>query len=144
MSTAPEEYRDPQDNNDKADAGGATVSENLRRAVEHAKEQVTVFGTDQCTGRILAALTDENVQNHFIKHVLSNEAFSRAYCLGNFIPEEDRIIFEFICVPPKICLFPTKFLVRMNIITEKVIEVIDPAPSLVPVSEQLPGAMFRL
>jgi hypothetical protein len=28
--------------------------------------------------------------------------------------------------------------------TETVIEVIDPAPALVPVSEQLPGAMFRL
>ncbi|BBB96559.1 hypothetical protein BE61_19900 [Bradyrhizobium elkanii USDA 61] len=102
------------------------------------------MGPDQCTARLLAALANQSVQEHFIKHILNGEGFSRGYCLGSFIPEEDRIVFEFICMPPKICLFPMKFLVRMNIITQAVIEVIDPAPTWVPVHEQLPGAMFRL
>jgi hypothetical protein len=144
MSTAADERGGPQNLTDKSDVDKASAAENFRWAVEQAKQQVAASGGDQCTGRILASLIDDNVQKHFIKHVLGNEAFSRAYCLGSFIPEEDRIIFEFICTPPKICLFPMRFLVRMNIITEKVIEVIDPAPVLLPVSEQLPGVMFRL
>lgn len=120
------------------------IANNLRGAIEFARERMVVTGFDPCSGRILAALADPQVQDHVVKHMLAGEAFSRAYCLGSFIPEEDRLIFEFVCLPPKICLFPIRFLVRFNIITDKVVEVIDPAPALIPVSEQLPGAMFRL
>jgi hypothetical protein len=140
----PEEFRDGRRDAEWGAASQDDVLGNLRNAVERVREQSVATGMDPCSARILAALADENVQTHFVNHVLSNEAFSRAYCLGNFIPEEDRLIFEFICLPPKICLFPFKFLVRLNVMTETVIEVIDPAPALIPVSEQLPGAMFRL
>lgn len=125
-------------------AASAQISENLRGAVAYATERMSAFGFDPCSGRLLSALADERVQAHFVKHIFANEAFSRAYCLGSYILEEDRLIFEFNCLPPKICLLPFRFLVRFNIIADKVVEVIDPAPALVPVSEQLPGAMFRL
>uniref|UniRef100_Q07VJ8 Uncharacterized protein n=1 Tax=Rhodopseudomonas palustris (strain BisA53) TaxID=316055 RepID=Q07VJ8_RHOP5 len=144
MQDAPEENREAWTGTERGAATEGDILENLRRAVEHAREQTVATGTDPCSSRLFAALADDRVQHHFVKHILSNEAFSRAYCLGNFIPEEDRLIFEFVCLPPKICLFPFKFLVRINVITEKVIDVIDPAPALLPVSEQVPGAMFRL
>ena len=144
MQDAPEEYRDAGNDPERGAATHNVILGNLRGAIERAREQSIATGMDPCTARIIASLADENVQQHFVKHILANEAFSRAFCLGSFIPEEDRLIFEFICLPPKICLFPVKFLVRINVITEKVIEVIDPAPALLPVSEQLPGAMFRL
>jgi hypothetical protein len=144
MQDAPEQHRDVLDTPERGVATQADIFQNLRQATERAREQAVATGLDPCNARILAALADDNVQQHFVKHILANEAFSRAYCLGSFIPEEDRLIFEFICLPPRICLFPFKFLVRINVMTETVIEVIDPAPALLPVSEQLPGAMFRL
>ncbi|MDX1421903.1 MAG: hypothetical protein R3322_02120 [Kiloniellales bacterium] len=130
--------------NDKTGANEKSALEDLREAVEQLKDHVSSSGGDACFGRVIAALSDEDVQKHFVQHVLDHEAFSRAFCLGSFIPEEDRIVFEFTCVPPKICLLPMRFLVRINLITEQVVEIIDPSPVLVPVSEQLPGAMFRL
>jgi hypothetical protein len=126
----------------KTQEEGAIIAE-LKKAVDELKERLGFMGGDECVGRVLTALLNEEVQRHFGSRVLKGEIFFNAVCLGNFVPEEDRILFEFRCTPPRICLVPKRFLVRLNIVDSRVIEVIDPAPALVPVSEQLPGAMFR-
>ena len=143
MQDAPEEVREVRSDAERGAASQSDLLGNLRHAVESAREQFIATGMDPSSARILAALADETVQAHFVKHVLSNEGFSRAYCLGSFIPEEDRLIFELLGLPPKMPAASVQ-LCLLNVITGKVVEVIVPAPALLPVSEQWPGAMFRL
>ena len=122
-----------------------SVIEILNKAVSDAEQLIIDGFADPCLGHVVTALKDEKVQEHFVKHVSDSEIFRTAYCLGGIsIPEQSRIIFEFGCVMPKICLLPQRFLVTINVITGKVEDIEDPAPPVVPVGEQAPGLMYRL
>ena len=125
----------------KADA----LKKSLSECIAQGEAALSERPDDPCLACVLIALKDTDVQDHFVKHLLNNEAFTRAYCLGGVsIPEVQRVVFEFTCVLPKICLFPMRFMVTVNVITGKVEEIADPAPTFVPVSEQMPGVAFQL
>jgi len=133
-----------QQNDQAEDEQDTTLLQDLNNAIKE-QEQLADSGREPCVAHILLALKNQDVQKHFVEHIQSNEAFRIAYCIGGFgVSEESRIIFEFLCVPPKICLWAPRFLVLLNVFTGKVMGIIDPAPKLIPVSEQAPGIMFRL
>lgn len=125
-------------------AGRDKLQDAVARAVQDLEARLAATGGDPCLNAVYLALQDASVQAAFVKHAGDQEVFRNALCLGSFIPEEERIVFEFLCLPPKICLFPQRFLVRLNVVAGTVAEVVDPAPDLVPVNEQQPDTMYRL
>lgn len=129
----------------KPQPSNSSVAELLEKAIESADRLLEMGSVSPCLKETLLALKDKKVQEHFIRHVSDSESFRTAYCLGGAsIPEQSRIIFEFNCVMPKVCLVAPRFMVTLNVITGKVEQVDDPAPPVVPIGEQAPGLMYRL
>lgn len=129
----------------KAQSPSPSVAESLTKAIQNAEELLVRGSVDPCLSNVVTALKDKQVQEHFIKHISDSEVFRTAYCLnGISIPEQSRIIFEFSCVMPKICLVSPRFSVNLNVITGKVEQIEDPVPPVIPVGEQAPGLMYRL
>jgi hypothetical protein len=101
----------------------------LVHAIKDYSESVTRFGGTLCDTYLLIALSDEVVQKHFINHA-KNEFFAGARCLPGPRPvDQAHILFAFRVLPPAIRLLPVFFLVTINTLTGKVVEVIDPHPS---------------
>lgn len=76
---------------------------------------------------ILMALRDPGVVQHMIHHALEGQMFAGGRLLGGIgIPEEVRLLFSFVYLPPKISFAPSYFLVRLNVITGAVDGIVDP------------------
>ena len=110
-----------------ADANTVEHINAVKRALDELTTRVTMYGGTPCDQRVIAALSDPSVQQHFADHVASMEMFTGAYCPPwPTIPEEAFVLFEFRALPPKISICPIYFLVVLNTITGQVVRVLDP------------------
>lgn len=126
------------ESNESESATDPEVASGLAAAVEAYEEALSKHGGSPCDRYILMAVHDSRVQQAIAKHIASGEFFIGAYCpTGPGIPEEARVVFEFRCLPPKICLLPNLFLVVLNAFTGRVLRLIDP---YFPGAEQSPSA----
>jgi hypothetical protein len=122
----------------------SVLERNLLEAVSRLRQRADVVGNDFCSERVLAALESPEVRQRFLGMLSSGATFENAFCLGGFTPYEDRVVFQFRRAPPTIDLLPQRFLVRLDLETGAVADILDPAPNLIPLSEQFPTALFRL
>jgi hypothetical protein len=99
----------------------------IKTAIEEYEDAVTKYGGSPCDRYIFMAMHDKKVQLAFVRHIANSELFIGAYCLsGPGIPEEARVVFDFRCLPPRICLLPNLFLVVLNAFTGRVLRLVDP------------------
>ncbi len=111
----------------KTRKAGPELSRGFAAAVDQFENALKLGGGNTCDRYILSAARDERVQESFLRRISEGDYFAGAYCpAGPAIPEEARVIFEFRCLPPKICLLPNLFLVILNVFTGRVLRVIDP------------------
>ena len=108
-------------------------------AVDAYEEALGKHGGSPCDRYVLMAVHDTRVQEAISRHIADNEMFMGAHCpAGPGIPEQARVVFEFRCLPPRICLMPSLFMAILNAFTGRVLQVVDP---YVPVGEQAPAAL---
>lgn len=119
----------------KADSDAARA---VSAAVDAYEEALGKHGGSACDRYVLMAVHDSRVQQAIARHIADNEMFMGAHCpSGPGIPEQARVVFEFRCLPPRICLMPSLFMAILNAFTGRVLQVIDP---YVAGSEQAPAA----
>ena len=103
------------------------LSKSMSEELRAYSDFLAAYGSSIWERYVLMALLDSEVQKHFIAHVENDELFLGAKCwTGVGLPEETIIIFEFTCIPPRICFVSPTFLVRLNIINYEVLEIKDP------------------
>jgi hypothetical protein len=111
----------------KAAAAETKAAEGIAVALQEYEDALSKYGGSPCDRYILMAVHDQEVQRTLARHAMSGELFIGAYCLsGPGIPEEVRIVFEFRCPPPRICLLPKLVLVILNAFTGRVLRIVDP------------------
>ena len=119
----------------KADSDTAHA---VSAAVDAYEEALGKHGGSACDRYVLMAVHDPRVQQAIARHIADNEMFMGAHCpSGPGIPEQARVVFEFRCLPPRICLMPGLFMAVLNAFTGRVLQVIDPYVAGV---EQAPAA----
>jgi hypothetical protein len=102
------------------------VSE-FSKALREYTDYLAAHGATICERYFLISLSASDVQRAFIEHIKRNEIFLAAECFS--VPEnyeEIKILFVFQCLPPTLCFIPPAFLVKLNIVTSKVVEIVDP------------------
>ncbi len=110
---------------EKKPAAGTVKS--VKEALDELSTRVNMYGGSVCDLRVIAALSDEEVQKRFATHVEKCELFTGAYCPSwPSIPEEAPVLFEFRVIPPKVFLCPVYFLVILDVFTAKVVRIFDP------------------
>lgn len=98
----------------------------LAQATRDYSESISRFGGSFCDSLLLLALSDEGVQRHFLAHA-KGELFMGAQCPPGPGPvDEAYVLFAFRVLPPAIGLLPVFFLVTLNTLTGKVLEIVDP------------------
>jgi hypothetical protein len=118
---------DDDSREDRPAIGGSEKLGAVKMALDELSTRVTMYGGTLCDQRVIAALSNEQVQEHFLSHVEASELFTGAYCPPwPGIPEEAFVLFEFRVLPPRISIFPTYFLVVLNTITGQLVRIIDP------------------
>ena len=103
----------------------SNLQNSLNEALSNYTEYLAIQGSTPCQRYTLIALKDKQVQEHFIDHINKNESFERTRCISPYSPEA-KIVFIFKCMPPRICIIPPAFLVKLDIENSKVTEIIDP------------------
>jgi hypothetical protein len=119
----------PTEKKSAATAADKEAVDQLTRATNEYSESVTRFGGTLCDRYLLLALSDEEVQRHFIDHAKTG-LFTGARCPPGPGPVDLAfVLFAFRALPPAISLLPVFFLVTINTLTGKVVEIVDPYPS---------------
>ncbi|WP_248447009.1 hypothetical protein [Sinorhizobium meliloti] len=103
------------------------VAGGVAAAIQEYEEVLSRHGGSSCDRFILMALRNQNVVQSITEHIAGGKFFVGVYCPSiPGIPEEARVVFEFQCLPPKICILPNLFLVVLNAFTGRVLRIIDP------------------
>jgi hypothetical protein len=111
---------------EKTSASRELAVDLLAQATQEYSESVTRFGGTLCDRYLLLALSDEDVQKHFLDHA-KNELFTGARCPPGPGPVDlAYVLFAFRVLPPAMSFLPIFFLVTINTLTGKVVEIIDP------------------
>jgi hypothetical protein len=103
------------------------ITKGFSNALRDFSDYLAIHGSTTCERYVLIALSNSDVQRNFIDHIEKNDLFIGTKCYS--IPEtseEVRIVFMFKCLPPKLSLVPHSFMLRLNIVSSKVIELIEP------------------
>lgn len=97
-----------------------------------ALQKLSTTSTDSCLVAKYIALTDTTVQNMFIERFNNPDyVFKGIYCeSGIGIPENINVVCHFECRPGIFCLVPPSFLVIVNIVSGKVVDIIASYPSI--------------
>jgi hypothetical protein len=117
----------PQETPASEGRGDSDAARAVSAAVDAYEEALGKHGGSPCDRYILMAVHDPRVQQAIARHIADNEMFMGAHCpAGPGIPEQARVVFEFRCLPPRICLMPSLFMAVLNAYTGRVLQVIDP------------------
>jgi hypothetical protein len=83
--------------------------------------------TEPCLTAKAMSLLDERVIEKILEHLGRGERLIAMRCLdGIGIPEQRGVLFEFLCPEKVICLISPAFLVIVDFINKRVIDIIDP------------------
>jgi hypothetical protein len=97
--------------------------ENARKDLEKYVVRPTSI-TYSCLRHVIEVLKDKKVQEHFICH-LKDEYFQGFSC-HSFVIEEVKVVFTFVCKPPRICFVAPAFAVNYDLGTQTVTGITDP------------------
>ncbi|HJT82874.1 MAG TPA: hypothetical protein VJ697_00195 [Nitrososphaeraceae archaeon] len=92
-------------------------------AIKAFTEYIARIGDSECKRYASIALNNNDVQQHIKSHANRDESADNVICLPTQIGA--RIVFIFKCNPPRICIIPPAFLVKIDTDNE-VFEITDP------------------
>jgi plastocyanin len=118
-----EEVRHP---GDEINAAAAKYSDEVRRL-----RDLSAGSTDPCLNALYVASKDRRVRALFLNKFTSpHYVFKSVNCFDQpSIPEYEFVLFDFDCRPDVICLVDPNFLVIVDVINARVVDIVDPYPS---------------
>lgn len=100
-----------------------TKQDNTDDAIKVFTEYIARIGDSECKRYASIALTNNDVKQHIKSHVNHDESAHSVICLPTQIGA--RVVFVFSCNPPRLCIIPPAFLVKIDTNNE-VFEITDP------------------